>query len=97
MVGRGNFFLTVLLSCIVLFGFSKELSGGCLTGRVVDIRQNPIPYASVYIHQLSTGIAADTQGNFRITLNPGGDCIDARIESDSNLRLRLVVMISKKR
>lgn len=48
-----------------------NLSAAVFSGTVLDIRGMPVPYATVYVQEISTGIATDIDGNFRITLSPG--------------------------
>lgn len=47
------------------------LNASVFRGKIVDGGGLPVPYASVYIHELSTGVSADDKGEFRISLSPG--------------------------
>lgn len=59
----------LIYSLLLLAG--KPLHGAVFSGRVADVRSQPVPYATVYIHEISTGIAADIDGRFRISLDKG--------------------------
>lgn len=41
------------------------------SGRVTDRRGEGIPFATVYIHELKSGISADLNGEFLSKLSPG--------------------------
>ena len=43
-----------------------------IEGKVVDIDNNPVPFASVYIPELHKGAAADADGQFSINNIPYG-------------------------
>ncbi|MDP3398845.1 MAG: DUF5686 and carboxypeptidase regulatory-like domain-containing protein [Bacteroidales bacterium] len=57
----------ILISLLV----ATELDAAVFTGKITDENGQPIPYASVYIHELSTGVSTDEKGEFRITLQQG--------------------------
>lgn len=40
-------------------------------GRILTSNGDPIPYASLYIHEISSGLATDDNGCFSLTLAPG--------------------------
>lgn len=61
--------ITVLISFFLLV--VTELDAAVFTGKITDEGGQPIPYASVYIHELSTGVSTDEKGAFRITLQQG--------------------------
>lgn len=64
-----RFAVTVLISIFLLV--VTELDAAVFTGKITDEGGQPIPYASVYIHELSTGVSTDEKGEFRITLQQG--------------------------
>ena len=60
----------IFLLLISLLGFT-ELDAAVFSGKITDENGQPVPYASVYIHELSTGVSTDEKGAFRITLQQG--------------------------
>lgn len=50
---------------------SSSLWGGVFRGKIVDRSGLPVPYATVYIHEKSTGVSADDKGEFSINLDRG--------------------------
>lgn len=45
-------------------------------GKITDINRTPIPYATIYITELLTGISADSQGEFKVNIPKGSyNCI----------------------
>jgi hypothetical protein len=64
-----RFAVTVLMSFFLLV--VAELDAAVFTGKITDEGGQPIPYASVYIYELSTGVSTDEKGAFRITLQQG--------------------------
>lgn len=51
--------------------FASHISAAVFSGIVLDVRGMPIPYATVYINEISTGVATDIEGRFRVLLKPG--------------------------
>jgi hypothetical protein len=58
------FMLTGILSTVAL-------PAQMLTGRIVDTKGQPIPNATFYIRELTLGLMADGQGEFRTKINRG--------------------------
>jgi len=56
----------ILLSCFTSTAYSQVLKG-----KIVTTNGDPIPNATVYIHETTTGIVADENGDFQIMLKPG--------------------------
>lgn len=58
-----------------LFGmlllFAAQASAAVFSGTVLDSRFMPVPYATVYVHEIATGVATDIDGRFRLTLKEG--------------------------
>lgn len=44
-----------------------------LTGRVVDVRENPLPGVTVRVKNTDIGVATDLEGNYTLTLGEGGE------------------------
>jgi len=59
--------ICLFLSAILfpLFAFSQ------LSGKVLDENGEPLPFASVYVRNTTNGTAANANGEYRLTLNPG--------------------------
>ena len=50
---------------------ATNASAQVLKGNILKANGEPVPYASVYIHETTTGIVADEQGRFQSRLNVG--------------------------
>jgi hypothetical protein len=50
---------------------SIALSAQRLTGHIMNVQQQPVPNASVYIREISLGLVADEKGAFRTQIKPG--------------------------
>lgn len=59
----------MLLLCFCLF--TASVYSQTFKGRVMTNSGDPIPYASLYIHEISSGFIADANGHFGRTLPPG--------------------------
>lgn len=65
-----KFIPTILFILMAPFLFSQEVAQ--INGTVIDIDNNPIPFASVYIPEIKKGSAADADGKFTINNIPYG-------------------------
>ena len=54
--------------CLTLF---ESLQAQQLIGSIQNEQGEPIPFSTLYIHEIARGIAADNSGEFRTTLPPG--------------------------
>lgn len=64
--------LTVRISLLIaLLFFTAQVGATIFSGTVLDTRGMPVPYATVYVHEISTGIATDIDGRFTIVLKQG--------------------------
>ncbi len=61
----------ILFVFFVVVCFHNNAFTAVFRGRVTSADMKPVPYATVFIHEISTGIATDTDGCFSISLNPG--------------------------
>jgi hypothetical protein len=62
----------VRISLFLFVAFIHSISAyGQLTGKVVDERGEPLPYASIYIENSSTGTSSNPNGYFELALAPG--------------------------
>jgi len=57
--------------CLFLFCFSSIAYSQVLNGKVVATNGDPVPNATIYIYETTTGIVADENGDFQIMLKPG--------------------------
>lgn len=58
--------LTMLLLCSVI-AWSQTKT---ITGQVTNLNGDPVPFATITVKGTTTGVAADQNGNFNITVNP---------------------------
>ena len=56
---------------IVALCFAARVGAAVFSGTVFDSKGMPVPYATVYVHDISTGIATNIDGRFRISLKSG--------------------------
>ena len=64
--------LKPLLSLLCIFvPLSSSLYAQYLTGRVVDKKQEPVPYVTVYISELQQGIVTNSEGVFELATSQG--------------------------
>lgn len=65
------FFIFLILSTL-------SLKAQVLSGKVSTINGAPIPYATIYIYEMSAGIVADSNGAFQTTISAGTYTVEAR-------------------
>src|SRR6476660_8011800 len=61
--------LLLLINIFILFSvktFAEKISG-----RVVDEKNNPLPYASLLVKEISKGTTSNQEGRYTLDLNPG--------------------------
>ena len=61
-----RFFLWIIFVCLCISSYAQTLNG-----IVVDTSGGPIPGATLYVHETSSGIMADNYGQFQIKLKAG--------------------------
>lgn len=74
------FYSRSLFKSVSLLIFSVcfyQLKAQIFSGKVTDRRGEGIPFATVYIHELKSGISADLNGEFLSKLSPGTYTIEA--------------------
>ncbi|MDT0642262.1 TonB-dependent receptor [Zunongwangia sp. F363] len=64
--------LLLLLMFTGLFQPAFAQNYGSIQGRVVNPKEAPVPFATVYIKELNRGSSADSEGRFRIANIPAG-------------------------
>ncbi|MCO5238589.1 MAG: SusC/RagA family TonB-linked outer membrane protein [Chitinophagaceae bacterium] len=63
--------ISSLLTVLILYSVFAWSQTKTVTGRVVDQTGDPVPYATIAVKGSSTGVAANEDGNFSITVAPG--------------------------
>jgi hypothetical protein len=59
----------LLFFSIYFSAFAQQVS---LSGKVIDANGKPVPFASVYIKNTSKGASANSEGDYSLSLQPGG-------------------------
>lgn len=59
-----------LLPLLLLFSLCGWSQATTVTGRVMDVNGNPIPFATIKVKGSNTGVAADQNGTFSIQASP---------------------------
>jgi len=62
----------VALWTIATVCFAQEKESVTITGIVLDVSQNPVPFANVIIEKLALGTTANENGNFILEKVPSG-------------------------
>lgn len=60
-----------LFALLILSLWANICTGEVFRGRIVDKEGRPVPYATLYIHELTSGVSADDKGEFRISVPSG--------------------------
>lgn len=55
----------------LLLLLSSAVFGTVFSGRVSDRNGLPVPFATIYVYEISSGVSADDKGEFRISLSKG--------------------------
>ncbi len=66
----------ILLNFLILIQI--PLSAQYLKGKIISDSGEPVPYATIYLPEITQGIAADENGNFQTRLNKGNYHLDIR-------------------
>ncbi len=61
---------SILIISTFLF-FTASISAQKLSGRITDDKGDPVPFATVYIHELRQGTTSNIKGEYLINLKPG--------------------------
>jgi len=70
--------MKLFLSFFVVVCAVMPLHGQILSGKVSATDGNPVAYATIYIHETSSGVITDGNGAFQSHLSPGTYTIEAR-------------------
>ncbi|WP_207495987.1 SusC/RagA family TonB-linked outer membrane protein [Aridibaculum aurantiacum] len=68
----------LLLTAVMAFAQSRVV-----TGKVVDDKGQPVPFASVKVKDATGGVAADAEGNFKIEVTPGATLVISAVGGGS--------------
>lgn len=60
-----------LIICSILLSITSGLFAQHISGHVYDENNNPVPYANLFIKELSVGVSADDKGSYYLTIDPG--------------------------
>jgi TonB-linked SusC/RagA family outer membrane protein len=60
-----------LLAVLALWAISASAQTKMVTGRITDMQDQPVPFATVQVKGSKTGVSADAGGNFSIRANAG--------------------------
>lgn len=61
-------FKTLLFVC---FLSTLQLSAQVISGKILNEEDEPIPYATIFVEETKEGTISNTEGNFKLQLNPG--------------------------
>jgi len=63
--------MTRIVALLIIINCSLFLSAQTLRGKIENVNGEPIPFATIYIHEITSGIVADEQGEFQTKLKSG--------------------------
>ncbi|VBB43332.1 conserved exported hypothetical protein [uncultured Paludibacter sp.] len=84
-----KFLLFLVLSILI----NNSLSAQTLRGKVLDTKNNPVPNATIYIKENTSGIMADENGIFKTSLQAGEYTIQFRSVGYETLTKKVTVPI----
>lgn len=58
---------------ILILGVMYQASAQSISGKVTDLKGEPIPYANIFVNELQTGTSADGEGYYFINIPARGD------------------------
>lgn len=82
---KKHLFLLTALVLLVLSVFSQVKT---ITGKVINEKGEPIPYATIKIRGKKSGVSADENGNYSIQVNAG----DVLLVSSTNIRSKEITV-----
>lgn len=66
-----NFRYSVLLLIFIAVLFSSITKAQTVTGKILNEQNEPIPYATIFVHETKEGTISNTDGDFKLQLNRG--------------------------
>jgi len=63
--------MTRIVTLLILINCCLFLSAQTLRGKIENVSGEPVPFATIYIHEITSGIIADEQGEFQSKLKSG--------------------------
>jgi len=67
MIFRYSILLLILLATL----FSTQLTAQTISGKIIDEKNEPIPYATIFVREAKEGTISNTNGDFKLQLNSG--------------------------
>ncbi|MDD2725829.1 MAG: DUF5686 family protein [Proteiniphilum sp.] len=80
--------LPFILCCLMLHA---ALQAQQLNGSILNEQGGPVPFSTLYIHEIARGIAADNLGQFQTRLAPGTYTFEFRSLGYENLQKRITI------
>lgn len=80
-----------LLATLLMLLLSSALFASSLKGRVVNAQNEGVPYATIYIHELSTGFATDSDGFFLYKMAPGSYTVEVSSLGYKRVKLKIEI------
>ena len=60
-----------IVTLLIIINCCLCLSAQTLRGKIENVNREPVPFATIYIHEITSGIVADEQGEFQTKLKSG--------------------------
>ena len=55
----------------IFFALTLQAKASTISGKIVTSEGNPLPFSTIYVSELKTGTAANQEGDYSISLQPG--------------------------
>jgi len=81
----------ILVFINVLILFSAETFAGNVKGRVFDEKNDPLPYASLFVKETSKGTTANQEGRYALNLKQGNYTIVVQYVGYTTLTRKIAV------
>ena len=66
-----NYRYSVLILIFIAALFSIKTKAQIVTGKILNQQNEPIPYATIFVHETKEGTISNTDGDFKLLLNSG--------------------------
>ena len=63
--------LNILIFLLITAGFITPTTAQIILGKISNTKNEPIPYATIFVHETKEGTISNADGNFKLQLNPG--------------------------
>jgi len=64
-------YMNRIIALLITINCCLFLSAQTLKGKIENVHGEPVPFATIYIHEITSGIVADEQGEFQSKIKPG--------------------------